>query len=367
MSAVPFQPVLYAASVETLEDDEQQTAADIGEAMRKIREKTYADSGHAIRSVHAKSHGLLRGELRVLDGLPAVLAQGLFGSPGSYPVVMRFSTIPGDILDDKVSLPRGLALKVVGVPGERLPGSESAVTQDFVLIDAPAFNAPNTKKFLTSLKPLVATTDKVEGVKIALSTVLRGVEKVVEAFGGKSAKLTSLGGHPETHLLGETYFSAAAIRYGDYIAKVSVAPVSPALCALTDAKLDLSNQPNGLREAVVEHFASDGGEWELRVQLCTDLQSMPVEDASVEWPQQDSPYLAVARLTVPPQTAWSEARSAVVDDGYSFSPWHGLAAHRPLGSVMRARKAAYEMSARFRAERNGRPLEQPKDLDSLPV
>ena len=102
------------------------------------------------------------------------------------------------------------------------------------------------------------------------------------------------------------------------------------------------------------------------MQLCTDLDKMPVEDASVEWPEQDSPYVAVARISVPPQQAWSEARSAAVDDGYSFSPWHGLAAHQPLGSVMRARKAAYQASAEFRAERNGRPLAEPTELDSLP-
>jgi hypothetical protein len=37
---------------------------------------------------------------------------------------MRFSTSPGDLLPDSVSTPRGLALKIFGVTGERLPGSE---------------------------------------------------------------------------------------------------------------------------------------------------------------------------------------------------------------------------------------------------
>src|SRR5258708_6928935 len=41
---------------------------------------------------------------------------------------MRFSTIPGDILDDSVSTPRGLAIKVIGVEGERLEGSEARST-----------------------------------------------------------------------------------------------------------------------------------------------------------------------------------------------------------------------------------------------
>jgi len=47
--------------------------------------------------------------------------------------------------------------------------------------------------------------------------------------------------------------------------------------------------------------------------------------------------------------------------GMSFSPWHGLAAHRPLGGIMRARKEVYEMAKRFRAEKNGRIIEEPRE------
>jgi len=94
---------------------------------------------------------------------------------------------------------------------------------------------------------------------------------------------------------------------------------------------------------------------------------MPVEDASIAWPQDLSPYVAVARVTAQPQLAWSEARSAAVDDGMSFSPWHGVAAHRPIGSVMRIRKMAYEMSAKFRAGHNRRKISEPWDIDNLPT
>lgn len=105
-----------------------------------------------MRSVHAKSYALLEGELTVPDGLPAELAQGMFAQPGTYPVVLRFSTNPGDILDDRVSAPRGLAVKVIGVDSARLPGSEGAVTQDFVVANGPAFVALDAKTFLGSLK-----------------------------------------------------------------------------------------------------------------------------------------------------------------------------------------------------------------------
>jgi hypothetical protein len=112
--------VRYSPEVEQPEHDESETTQGLIETLRSISEQTLADGGHALRSVHAKAHGILRGELEVTASLPEYLAQGLFAKPGWYPVVMRFSTIPGDILDDSVSTPRGLAIKIIGVEGVRL-------------------------------------------------------------------------------------------------------------------------------------------------------------------------------------------------------------------------------------------------------
>lgn len=358
-------PIPYASSYEVPEEGEAETSAGLLTALQGIATTTFTDSGHATRAVHAKSHALLLGELTVLDGLAPIYAQGIFARAASWPVLMRMSTTPGDVLDDKVSTPRGLALKVIGVEGERVDGSEDDLTQDFVMVNGPAFIAPTGKKFLGSLKLLAGTTDKVPNLKRALSAALRGVEKVVEAVGGESATLKAMGGHPETNPLGETYFSQAPILFGAYMAKVSLAPVSADLLALTDAPVDLSGTPDGLRKAMMAHFAVHGGEWELRVQLCTDLDKMPIEDSSVAWPEALSPYVAVARLRAAPQPAWSEQLSRLVDDGMKFNPWHAVAAHRPIGSIMRLRKAAYAMSARFRMERTGVPLVEPKDISGF--
>jgi catalase len=156
-------PVRFSPSIERPDADEAETTRALIATMRYINEKTWADGGHAIRSVHAKTHGILQGYLEVDADLPGDLAQGLFAKPGRYPVVMRFSTIPGDILDDSVSTPRGLAIKVIGVEGERLEGSEGDVTQDFLLINGPAFGAPDPKKFLSVLRLLARTTDRAHG------------------------------------------------------------------------------------------------------------------------------------------------------------------------------------------------------------
>lgn len=360
VASIEAKPLPFEPSFEQIPEDEAQTSEELIKALRSIMETTLQDNGHATRSVHAKAHGVLRGRITVLDNLPPEFAQGAFATPGTLPVVLRFSTNPGDILDDKVSTPRGLALKIVGVEGSRLPGSEGAVTQDFVMINAKAFTSATPKAFLKSLKLLAKTTDKAPGLKKAFSALLRGIEATIESVGGESGTLKSLGGHPQTHILGESFNTVVPLLYGAYFAKLAVVPISPSLTALTDQHVDFGDNSDGLREAVKAYFAQSSGVWEVRVQLATDLAKMPIEDASVEWPEKLSPYVTVAQIEIDTQDAWASEKVEEIDDGMSFSPWHGLAAHRPLGGVMRVRRPSYEMSARFRGEHNGCPILEPR-------
>lgn len=355
VAPLPFQPAF-----EQIPEDESETSKELAETLHAIMETTFKDNGHAHRSVHAKSHGLLRGRVTVLDGLPPELAQGAFAKPGTMQAFMRLSTNPGDILDDKVSTPRGMAIKIVGVDGPRLPGSEGEVTQDFVMQNAKAFTAATPKAFLRTLKLLAKTTDKAPGMKKALSALLRGVESTIESMGGESGTLKSLGGHPQTHILGESFSTVVPILYGPYYAKLAMVPVSPSLTALTDQHVDFGDNPDGLRAAVMDYFAQHGGTWELRIQLATDIEKMPIEDASVQWPEDLSPYVTVARVEVEPQSTWDSEKVRDIDDAMAFSPWHGLQAHRPLGGVMRVRKPSYEMSSAFRASHNGCPIHEPR-------
>jgi hypothetical protein len=116
------------------------------------------------------------------------------------------------------------------------------------------------------------------------------------------------------------YYSQAPVRYGAYMVKVSVASASENLLALRDARFDPSDEFSALRDAVMDFFKTEGAEYEFRVQLCTDLDKMPIEDASAEWPEEESPYRPVARITLPPQDAYSPARRVYFDDVLSFSP-----------------------------------------------
>ncbi|HEX4293574.1 MAG TPA: catalase family protein [Rhizomicrobium sp.] len=348
-------PLRYTPSVEVLEDDEQKTQAELIETLLGISKTTLRDEHEALRAVHAKSQGLLKATFIVADGLPPELAQGLFAKPGRYDAVMRLSSAPGDLLPDSVSTHHGLGIKVKGVGGEHLPGAESD-TQDFLMANGKAFNASSLAGFLKTLKLLAATTDKAEGLKVALSTALRAVETTLENAGGQSALLTALGGHPAYHILAEEFFTQVPIRYGDCIAKLRVYPVSPGQKSLIGTKIELSEPFDAHRQAVRKYLENEMAVWEIRAQLCTDLETMPVEKPNVAWPEDKSPYLTVARIEVAPQEAYSDAMVAQVDKGAAFSPWHGLVAHRPLGAINRVRKAVYDASARFRLSRNGCPF-----------
>ena len=178
-----------------------------------------------------------------------------------------------------------------------------------------------------------------------------GVEALIEKAGGKSPTLVAMGGHPETHILGETFFSQVPILYGPYVVKVMVAPISTALVALKNSPLDMTDKPNALREAVSEYFAGSGAEWEVRVQFMTSVETTPIDDASKIWDEKETPFIPVARISAAMQPTFSAVTNDASDHQLSFSPWHGVAAHRPLGSIQRARQSAYEMSKRFRASK----------------
>jgi hypothetical protein len=357
-------PVRFDPSVETIQSDEAQTEQALQETLKTILDTTARDYGSAVRAVHAKSHGLIRGHLTVLEGLSPELAQGLFAQSGTYEALLRVSTAPGDILDDAVSAPRGVGLKIFDVPGERLPGSGDG-DQDFLMVNGPIFGAPTPAAFLKNLKLLAATTDKAEGLKKAWSATLRALEGALEAVGGQSVLISQLGGTPETHPLGETYFSQTAFRYGDFVAKFALKPISPGLTDVSGTKVDVGGRPDALREDVREVIVEQGGAWQLCVQLCADLEKMPIENPTVLWDEKLSPFVPVATFTADTQLSWEDGVSERQEDALSFSPWHGLAAHQPLGAVNRARKDTYEFSATYRSTTNGCPMHQIRQLSDL--
>ena len=352
--------VTFHPGVETVTADEPVIARELSDTMLSICQKTYADSGHAIRSVHAKAHGLLDAEVAVREDLAPELAQGIFEPGRQYKAIIRLSSTPGDLLHDSVSTPRGLSVKILNVDGERLAhGLPGSTSQDFLTVNGKQFQSPSGKSFLRNLKGLALTTDRLEGAKKVLSAVFRTVEAGLEAVGTESTTLKTLGGHPKTHPLGESYYAQLPFRHGDYIARIAILPASDNLLALKDKPLEDDDDANAIRENVVRFFDTETAVWHIAVQLCTDLERMPIEDPTAIWDEEESPFVPVATLTAKPQAAYTEEKRLKIDDGMSFRPWNGVTAHQPLGSIMRLRTRAYDRSTAFRSERNQTPVTEP--------
>jgi hypothetical protein len=359
-----LSPLEYHPAYEVLDESETTRKKNLQYTIRKISDTTHRYSPYSAPRVHAHSHGLISAEMEIYDNLPAHLAQGMFATPKKLPLVMRFFTVPGDILNDKLCTPRSLALKILGVDGERLTGSEEASTQNFLLANGCSFLSSSVQQFLSNLR-LLEATDHTPEFREFLSQILQATSNLIKSLGSDRQPVMHGEGPPENNILGETYFSHDPILYGQFMAKVALVPIAPALLALTNKPIDISFSSDSLKKSVVDFFISHTAEWELRVQLCTDIHKMPIEDASVVWSEDMSPYLPVARITAKPQIAWSPYRSQVVDNGMMFSPWHGIKSHRPLGSVMRLRKIAYEMSKHANAMSDRKTIPEPTHLDDL--
>ncbi|MEW7847719.1 catalase family protein [Massilia aurea] len=356
MTIASTHPVPFRAEFEHIGLDESETIHALQTLFANMAKKVADAEGHASRAVHAKGHALVRGKLTVLDNLPPQLAQGLFGQAGTYDVLLRWSSPPAEQLPDGVSTPRAVAMKVLDVPGARLDTAKSGNSQDFLMVNGPVFSAPDPQGFLRSVKLLAATTNATETGKKIISAVLRTAEGALEAVGGQSGTLKSMGGEPQHHPLGETYFSQTPYLYGQYMAKFSLAPIAPELLSLDGESI--KTEDDAQRHAIGSHFQSQGGEWELRVQLNVDVEKMPIEDASVEWPEELSSYVAVARVRLEPQTSW-DASLQQLEDEIAYDQWNCLATHRPLGSVNRARRRVMATSREFRSEFNRCPIHEP--------
>ena len=94
------------------------------------------------------------------------------------------------------------------------------------------------------------------------------------------------------------------------------------------------------------------------LQFQEDADTMPIEDPTIKW---KSEFIKVARIKILKQTFDTEERDRMGED-FSFSPWHTLPQHRPIGGMNRARKMIYESLANFRRIRNGVSTEEPQML-----
>lgn len=170
--------------------------------------------------------------------------------------------------------------------------------------------------------------------------------------------------NPPVNVLLSSYWTMGAVRHGDYIAKVRITPDPDSAAAVVRRSIAPASAPEVFRPALQAELQERPYAFDIQVQLCTDLQRMPVEDTTVEWPEQLSPLVTVARLRVPQQDISGQDNLEKMD-ALSFTPWRVTAEHAPLGNIMRVRKEVYRRSSITRHKLNQQPRTEPRSADEV--
>ena len=329
-------------------DGEEQLVADIIANMSTYLRTRYAP-GHAERGGNTKTHGVVRGELVIHDGLPAPLRQGLFAQARRYPAWVRFGgpgpALPPDIEDVGVL---SIGVKVMGVPGPKLLADER-FTQDFSAISTPVFTTPDLREN--------AKLQAAIGRNLPLFYFIGRDGHFLDAL------MQGLWSRTQTSPLETPYWSCVPYLLGDGQAmQYSFRPI-----ATTRSRVPgLPGRPsdNYLREAMARTLGAESVRFEMALQLQTDPRTMPIEHACVRWSPADSPPLPVATLELPRQQFDSAAQLAFASR-LSINPWHSLPAHRPLGNQNRGRLKIYQALSQLRQQMNATPHVEPDGSESF--
>lgn len=350
-------PLPYTDDLETIPADEADDIQRVVDALESILARSQAKSGQFRGDVHVKTHGYAQGEFRVLPNLPDELAQGLFEHDGVYPVVVRFSNAASRIQPDAVPDGRGMAIKVLEVRGDVVLADEQrGQTQDFVMINHPVFFARNVKDYLRLEQVLVQADDS---SLAALQGALTGGEwNPLHWHWREILTVGRIAGQLPAHPASNTYFSMAPIRFGKYVAKYRVKPAGDRHDSYLELVKSLGSQADAMRLALEETLRTRKLLFECQVQLRTSEKTMPIEDASAGWPESESPYRTVAHLLLPRQEI-AALRQQDACQNLSFTVWHALAAHRPLGGINRVRRATYTLSSAWRRRQAEEELAEP--------
>jgi hypothetical protein len=334
---------------ETMLPDEEECIAAIIEAMSAYM-RTHYVRGEFERAGNTKTHGIVRGRFIVEAELPPHLRRGLFAEAREYPAWVRFAgpgpDSPPDIEDVGVL---SIGIKVMGVPGPKLLADESN-TQDFTGISTPTFTTPNVRENV-KLQQLINR-------RVPLFYFINPLDPHL-----LDAIMQGLWARTHSSPLETPYWSCVPYLLGEGQAvQYSLRPHSAARSRVP--RLPLRPPDHYLRETMAKTLAAQNAAFDFRVQLQTDPRRMPIECASVRWPEKLSPPLKVATVFLPRQVFDSPAQLAFANR-LSFNPWHCLPEHRPLGNQNRARRTIYSELSRLRQSMNSTPHYEPTGSETF--
>src|SRR5947207_2236877 len=113
------------------------------------------ENGRILRDAHPKMHGCVRGDFAIEPNLPEELRIGIFRQTRHFPAWIRFSNQRGTVSPDFKGDIRGIALKLMGVDGEKLlPNETQGTTHDFILISENRFVTKDVAEFDGLVKAL---------------------------------------------------------------------------------------------------------------------------------------------------------------------------------------------------------------------
>lgn len=341
----------------SLENVPATEAADI-ETISQLIVKQFADE-HAAhpdqivpRDAHPKAHGCVKAEFTVLGGLPPALANGLFAQPASYKTWIRFSNgLPPTAKPDWVPDGRGMAVKVIGVKGPKLLPNDEKETQDFLMINFPAFfvrNVSDYVQFTTNKAAFLATHLHEAAVASEI-----GLQIVKNPF--HTAYWTM-----SPYLMGADSNQAVKFR------------AKPVGCDGGSVPSDPFFVFGGsiLRQAMIRSMDQGDECFEFQAQPQLAPVSTPIEDPTISWDDAGAPFTTVAKIRVPKVLNAGRlgdanaARTQFCED-ISLTPWHGLVDHRPLGGINRARRTIYNAVSEFRHQMNGTQRIEPTGDENL--
>jgi hypothetical protein len=365
--------VRYTPEIETLDPQLEELMSRIIEFWEKLVSASPATegTGRAVRGAHAKTLGVIRAELEILHEVPPAYAQGIYATPGPHGALIRLSSASNHLGPDAHLGPvLGCAIKIFDIPGPKLVDDEpDCTTFDLVLKNNPTFVANTARHYLVLQEvgndsPKYLARGKA-GFHDLLADLLTGkgtfersdwAWEEMLAF-VKAAQL------PVRNPLLSTYWSMGAVRHGDYVAKVRIAPSAENAAHAVHPELDLTSGVDVFAPALADEMHSGAFDFDLQVQLSTDLETMPVDHATVEWPEQLSPFVTVARLHLPRQDI-TRPENLERADALAFNQWRVTEEHRPLGEIMHVRRI-YTASAKVRRTLNHQPQTEPTSVDEV--
>ena len=313
---------------ENIAADEETRFAGYAKAFAEVQQRKSRKYGSG-RALHRKQLAALRARFEVLDDLPDHARHGLFATPASYPAWLRLSNGGADRLADARPDIRGFSFKVFGPPGPASLGG-TATTQDFLLINHAAFSFASAEEFVSLALAAITGPGKLLRY-LAGRYGLFGALRQIKQFAGTMGK-------PFSGFATEVFYSAAPFACGPFAARARLLPAS------------LEKHPEARNDwgaDFQQRVAKGSLNFDFQLQFFVSEALTPIENPTVDWPESAAPYLTVGRLVVAQQDA-DVAFTQEVEAGH-FDIWAGLAAHRPLGEIMRARKAAYYASQQGRA------------------